>query len=37
MENASQKEINQFYINKAIERFQRFEGDTGSPEVQGII
>lgn len=32
--NASQHELNQAQIAKAIETFQRFPGDTGSSEVQ---
>ena len=34
LENAAQAEVNQFRVSKAIESFQRFDGDTGSPEVQ---
>jgi small subunit ribosomal protein S15 len=34
MLNASQGEVNTFNIHRAIEKFQRFPGDTGSSEVQ---
>jgi len=33
-EFASQSEITQYRKRKAIERWQRFDGDTGSPEAQ---
>lgn len=36
-ENASQMEKNQFRIEREIQRWGRFEGDTGSPEVQIAI
>ncbi|KAJ0399525.1 hypothetical protein P43SY_006225 [Pythium insidiosum] len=34
LSNASQRELNQAQVQKAIETFQRFPGDTGSSEVQ---
>ncbi|RLN59447.1 hypothetical protein BBJ28_00005821 [Nothophytophthora sp. Chile5] len=34
LRNASQHELNQAQVAKAIETFQRFPGDTGSSEVQ---
>ncbi|OQS02467.1 hypothetical protein THRCLA_05161 [Thraustotheca clavata] len=36
-ENASQEELNKMKIQKAIQAFQRFPGDTGSSEVQVAI
>ena len=35
--HASQGEINRFRIKKAIERWGRFPGDTGSDEVQAAV
>ncbi|OQR92631.1 hypothetical protein ACHHYP_03473 [Achlya hypogyna] len=37
LDNASQEEINKIKIQKAIEAFQRFPGDTGSTEVQVAV
>lgn len=37
LKNASQAEINQVQIARAIEEFQRFPGDTGSSEVQVAV
>ncbi len=36
-DNAAQPEINKMQIQKAIEAFQRFPGDTGSSEVQVAV
>lgn len=35
--NASEAEIRQYKIQKAVEKFRRFDGDTGSSEVQVAI
>jgi ribosomal protein S15 len=35
--HASQREINQFRIKRAIEKWGRFPGDTGSDEVQAAV
>ena len=37
MSNASSKEVREYEIAEAVKEFQRFEGDTGSSEVQVAV